>query len=125
MSTWRAVPPPWATDEPYASSGNPDPGIKVTSRRFTSNVPLPSGAPSDFQTWGTSAHENESSWSLRNRPLPEIYGGLDKVRASQTFETSNASNPNIFRKKTPSLDANPYEGALGGFNVESAGIHWS
>ncbi len=122
MSTRKAVAPPWATDEPYSSSANPiDTSIKVTSRRFTSNVPLPSGAPSDFQTWGTGAHENESSWSLRNRPLPEIYGGLDKSRASQNLERMNASNPNLFRKKTPSLDANPYEGVLGRFNLRSAG----
>ena len=115
MSARRIVPPPWATDNNYLAQANPTDGVqKSTSRRYTSNVPLPSGIPGDFQTWGSGAHDSEaSSWNLRNRPLPEVYGGIDKKISAQNSADDANDNPLLFRKKTPSLDANPYEGVLG------------
>jgi hypothetical protein len=111
MLSRKAVAPPWATDDFSSIVGNPaDSFGKVTSRRFTSNVPLSSGSPGDFQTWTTGAHQSEEdSWKLRNQPLPELYGGLGKT----SHENERISNPKVYRKATPSLDANPYEGALG------------
>ena len=114
MSERRAVAPPWATDSNFVVHETPsDPVIKSTSRRFTSNLPLAAGTPGDFQTWTHGAHDSEaSSWSLRNRPLPDVYGGLDK-RTVEQDRNAQIDNPYLHRKKTPSLDANPYEGVLG------------
>ena len=53
------------------------------------------------------------SWKMRNVPLPDIYGGMPPAE-------SNFPAQPIARRKTPSLEANPYEGALGVADVSLA-----
>ena len=117
MSARRAVAPPWATDDSYATHDfHQESTAKATSRRYTSNVPSSSGVPGDFQTWATGAHDKDvSSWTLRNRPLPEVYGSLDKkiLMPDEECHQNDTTKQYLFRKKTPTYDSNPYEGVLG------------